>query len=91
MKNITISLDEETHRLARVRAEELNTSLSDLVREYLINLVSAQSEEYACAAPGAETRRERRVRLLREVTDEIAANGGGLRMVDNLTRDEIYD
>ena len=35
MKNITVSVDEETHRLARIRAAELDTSVSALVRDYL--------------------------------------------------------
>ena len=32
MRNITVSVDEETHRLARIRAAELDTSVSALVR-----------------------------------------------------------
>lgn len=32
VKNITVSIDEETHRLARVRAAELGTSVAALVR-----------------------------------------------------------
>ena len=35
MKNVTIALDDETHRLARVRAAELGTSLSAMVKAYL--------------------------------------------------------
>lgn len=35
MKNVTIALDEETHRLARIRAAELGTSLSAMVKAYL--------------------------------------------------------
>ena len=38
MKNVTIALDEETHRKARVRAAELGTSLSALVKTYLVTL-----------------------------------------------------
>ena len=38
MKNVTIALDEETHRKARIRAAELGTSLSALVKDYLNNL-----------------------------------------------------
>ena len=30
MKNITVSVDEETHRLVRIRAAELDTSVSAL-------------------------------------------------------------
>jgi plasmid stability protein len=35
MKNVTVSLDDEIHRKARIRAAELGTSLSALVRDYL--------------------------------------------------------
>lgn len=38
MKNVTISLDDETYRAARIRAAELGTSLSALVKEYLNGL-----------------------------------------------------
>jgi plasmid stability protein len=38
MKNITVSVDDQTHRLARIRAAELDTSVSALVREYLRSL-----------------------------------------------------
>lgn len=41
MKNVTIALDEETHRRARIRAAELGTSLSALVKAYLEQLGSA--------------------------------------------------
>ena len=34
MKNITVSVDEKTHRLVRIRAAELETSVSALVRDY---------------------------------------------------------
>lgn len=40
MKNVTISLDDETHRRARIRAAELGTSLSGLVKQYLSELAS---------------------------------------------------
>lgn len=38
MKNVTIALDDETHRKARIRAAELDTSLSALVKQYLNDL-----------------------------------------------------
>ncbi len=82
MKNITVSVDEETYRLARVRAAESDTSVSALVRAFLEELVHG------------ETRAERFARLKRlqdEVLAEIEARGGGLRAADNLSRDELYD
>lgn len=48
MKNVTIALDDETHRKARIRAAELGTSLSALVKDYL----NALAEGGAPAAAG---------------------------------------
>ena len=48
MKNVTIALDDDTHRKARIRAAELGTSLSALVKDYL-NSMAAGSDP---AAPG---------------------------------------
>jgi plasmid stability protein len=38
MKNITLSVDDETYRRARILAAERGTSVSALVREYLQTL-----------------------------------------------------
>jgi hypothetical protein len=43
MKNITVSIDEETYRRARVAAAERDTSVSRLVREYLESLGTDQA------------------------------------------------
>ena len=43
MKNVTIALDEETHRKARIRAAELGTSLSALVKDYLNGLAEGDA------------------------------------------------
>ncbi len=40
---------------------------------------------------GGGTEVERRRRRLREVIEKVTANGGGLRMADNLPREELYD
>jgi plasmid stability protein len=86
MKNITVSVDEETYRLSRVRAAELETSVSALVRGFLRSLVGDPARGVR-----AETQLERRRRLLREVTAEFEAQGVGLRPADNLSREELYD
>ena len=49
VKNITVSIDEETHRLARIRAEELGTSVAALVRGYLKTLVRKQADQTAAS------------------------------------------
>ena len=38
-----------------------------------------------------ESEADRRARRIREVIDEITADDGGLRVADNLTRDELHD
>ena len=86
MKNITVSVDEETHRLARIRAAELCTSVSALVREYLRGLAGN-----GVGGAYAESQLERRRRLLREAIADFEARGVGLRMADNLSREELYD
>ena len=43
MKNVTISLDDETHRNARIRAAVLGTSLSALVKTYLTTLAAGDA------------------------------------------------
>ena len=47
MKNVTIALDDETHRQARIRAAELGTSLSALVRDYLQQLAGGTEPSVA--------------------------------------------
>lgn len=44
MKNITVSVDDETYRRARMAAAERDTSISALVRDFLIGLASGESE-----------------------------------------------
>ena len=90
MKNITVSIDDETHRQARIRAAELGTSVSALVRGYLRSLISQPVDATGINVQDLETEDSRRRRLLSEVVKEIAANGGGLHMSENLTREELY-
>ena len=71
MKNITVSVDEETHRLSRIQAAELGTSVSALVRGYLKTLVREQ--DFEANEQGAETKSEQRCRLLNEVFEDICA------------------
>ena len=91
MKNITVSVDEETHRLARIRAAEMETSVSALVRDYLRHLVEGRSPVRTGDARRVETAHERRRRLLNEVFEDFDARGVGLRMSDNLPREALYD
>ena len=44
MKNITVSLDNETYRRARMAAAQRDTSVSALVKRFLVDLASGESE-----------------------------------------------
>ena len=91
MKNITVSIDEETYRLSRIRAAELGTSVSALVRRYLSAIGQGQATGLEDGGHGTETEAERRRRLLTAAFADIDARGGGLRMADNLPREALHD
>ena len=83
MKNITVVIDDETHRLARIRAAELDTSLSALVRDYLRTVAGKPAR--------ARAGRERRRRLMKEVFADIKATRPGFRASDRLPREQLYE
>lgn len=90
MRNITVAVDEETHRLARIRAAELDTSVSALVRDYLRGL--SRGDRAATGVEAVlESEAERRHRLLGEAIDDITRDGGGLRVGANTPREALYD
>lgn len=91
MRNITVSIDEETHRLARIRAAELDTSVSALVRDYLKRLAAEPDGTGEASAESVETIYQRRCRLLREVLVDFDRQGIGLRTSDKLPREALYD
>jgi predicted transcriptional regulator len=74
MKNITVSLDDETYRRARVIAAERDTSVSALVKQFLAELASGETE--------AE-RLKRQERALRERITDFDAS-------DRLSRDDVH-
>ncbi len=44
MKNITVSIDDETYRRARMKAAEHDTSVSALVKRFLAELAAGESD-----------------------------------------------
>ena len=80
MKNITISVDEETYRRADAMASRSGKSVSEMLGEYLKNLTAGYEDPPA----GPE-------KTLSEVIEEIVARGGGIDPRDNLTREELHD
>lgn len=75
MKNITVSVDDDVYRRARVRAAELETSVSAVVRRFLTDFVGEESD-FA-----------RRKRL----QDETLATIRSFRAGDRMTRDETHE
>lgn len=90
MKNITVSIDEETHRSARIRAAELGTSVSALVRNYLRSLSRDSFGGEAVPRSGPVTTGALQPTELDDVVADFEARGVGLNMKNNLTRDELY-
>lgn len=74
VKNITVTLDDELYRRARVRAAELGRSVTAVVRAFLTDFA------------GGETDFERRKRL----QDETIASIRAFRAGDRLSRDAVH-
>lgn len=75
MKNITIAVPDDVYRRARIRAAERDTSVSAMVREYLLQLDRADADF------------ERGRALQAEVMEQIGRFRGG----DRLRRDEVHE
>ncbi|MDE2805339.1 MAG: hypothetical protein OXN18_09375 [Gemmatimonadota bacterium] len=91
MRSITVAVDDETHRRARIRAAELDTSVSALVREFLRRLAPRARRSERQKSQRLESALERRRRLFDEVFADFDARGVGLRMADNLPREAVHD
>jgi hypothetical protein len=74
MKNITVSLDDETYRRARMIAAERDTSVSALVKGFLVGLTSGETE--------FERLKRQEQEIRRRITNFSAS--------DNVPRDELY-
>ena len=75
MRNVTVSLPDDVYRKARVKAAASDTSLSALVREFLIKLAEDESDF------------DRRKRLQDETLNAIKVFRAG----DRVSRDEVHD
>lgn len=81
MKNLTLKIDDETYRKARIRAASAGTSISAMVRDYLRKQEESEDERETRRLAAldevfalAEARRRRRSRALKPLTrDEIYA------------------
>jgi len=83
VKNITVSVPDEVYKSVRIKAAEMETSVSALVRDYLTGLTSGKSD--------FEMRLELQNRLLAELDRRRAADGQHFKASERLSRDEIHD
>ena len=81
-----MSVDDETHRLARIRAAEAWTTVSAMMRDLLTALLQHSAETEL-----AETEPKRRARLLDRVIDKLKRDRIGLDTSRIMTREEMYD
>ena len=79
VKNITVSVDDETYRRARTKAAEQDTSLSALVRRFLVEKLYPRRTRARPRAPGAQSTRAN-PRLLRRRSLIARGRARALRM-----------
>ena len=91
MKNITVSVDEETYRRARIRAAELDTSVSALVRDYLEMLAKKPSAKKSEVSPTVRTVSKEEFKRLELLEQELRAKMKGISTDDLLPRDALYE
>jgi hypothetical protein len=75
MKNITVSLDDHTYRRSRMIAAQRDTSVSALVKRFLVELAAGESEF---------ERLKREERELRKKITNFSAS-------DRMSRDEVHE
>jgi phage shock protein A len=74
VKNITVTVDDETYRRARIKAAERDTSVSGLVKRFLAELAVGESDT------------ERLKRKEHELRERISA----FRASDRLSREDVH-
>ena len=86
MKTISVSVGDEIHRLARIKAAQKGTSMSAMLRDYLLQIL--EEDGYLTLE---ETEPQRRARKLDEVMSRFETEGVSLRANERLTREELYN
>ena len=74
MKNITVTVDDETYRRARIKAAEKDTSVSALVKQFLNDIASGETQN-------EQLKREEKA---------LRAAIRNFRAADNISRDELH-
>ena len=79
MKNLTIALDDDTYRKARVVAAQRDASVSSLVKKYLLTLTAEH--------PAPRDLKQEQETLL----DSLWQRHPGFTSTENLSREALYE
>ena len=79
MKNITISIDDETYRKARIAAAERDSSVSALVKKFLLTLTAGRTVP-------RDLKQEQESLL-----DSLWQRHSGFTSAENVSRDAIHE
>jgi Family of unknown function (DUF6364) len=79
MKNITLAIDDDTYRMARIAAARRDASVSSLVKQYLQTLAATETTTQK-PAPELDT-----------LLAEIASRHPNFSCRDNLSREDLYE
>jgi len=80
VKNITISIDDDVYRQARIKAAQQDTSVSALVKDYLVRLIAGHFDA------SRDLKREQEALL-----DSIRLRHPGFSSVENISRDALHE
>ncbi len=82
VKNITVSVDDETYRRSRIKAAEAGTSVSALVKSFLVGLAQGRVPD---------TEFEGLARQQQEVLARIRREHPDFSAAERLSRDALHD
>jgi len=86
MKNITLKIDDGVYRRARIQAARRGTSVSGMVREFLVSLESEEADREARRIAALEEM----YRLSNERARKAQSVAGLHPSLKPLTREELY-
>ncbi len=87
MTSLTIAVEEQVLRRARVRALESNTSVNALLRGILQRFADGEPVEALIGAPSAD---QARIERMKALAREIGAAPGKAKLTKPPGREEIY-
>ena len=91
MKNITVSVDEESYQALEKKAAAKGLRVGELVCTALRQMLSGDEVENPVTSPVSREEAERLRALRKKVLESIEASGVQFSAADRLPRDELYN